>query len=52
MAEKINHQEIYDVLVRVARQAGDMITAAQPHVNTSGSKKNCMSRLEYCWVVI
>jgi hypothetical protein len=41
MAESLNHQEIHELLVEVARKAGDMITSAQPHVNTSGSKKNC-----------
>ena len=43
MAEVINHQEVHDLLVEVARKAGDMITSAQPHVNTSGSKMNCAS---------
>ena len=41
MAESVNHQEVHDLLVEIARKAGDMIATAQPHVNTSGSKKNC-----------
>jgi len=40
MAESVNHQEVHDLLVEIARKAGDMIVTAQPHVNTSGSKKN------------
>lgn len=41
MAEAVNHQQVHDLLVEVARKAGDMIASAQPHVNTSGSKINC-----------
>jgi hypothetical protein len=41
MAESVNHQEVHDLLVEIARKAGDMIAIAQPHVNTSNSKKNC-----------
>ena len=41
MAEAVNHQEVHDLLVAIARKAGDMIAEAQPHVNTSGSKTNC-----------
>ncbi|KAI5782754.1 hypothetical protein EDC01DRAFT_619119 [Geopyxis carbonaria] len=40
MAEAINHQEVHDLLVKVAQKSGDMIANAQPHVNTTGSKKN------------
>jgi hypothetical protein len=42
MAEAVNHQDVHDLLVEIARKAGDMIAKAQPHVNTSGSKKNCL----------
>jgi len=41
MAESVNHQEVHDLLVELARKAGDMIAIAQPHVNTSNSKNNC-----------
>jgi hypothetical protein len=41
MAEAVNHQDVHDLLVEIAHRAGDMIAKAQPHVNTSGSKKNC-----------
>lgn len=41
MAESVNHQEVHDLLVEIARKAGDMIATAQPHVNTSSSKMNC-----------
>lgn len=49
MAESVNHQEVHDLLVEVARKAGDMIATAQPHINTSSSKKNC--RLLGSWDV-
>jgi hypothetical protein len=42
MAESIDHQSVHDLLVEIARRSGDMIAMAQPHVNTSGSKKNCI----------
>ncbi|KAF8250846.1 inositol monophosphatase [Wilcoxina mikolae CBS 423.85] len=40
MAESVDHQQVHDFLVEIARKAGDMIATAQPHVNTSGHKSN------------
>ncbi|KAI5799722.1 hypothetical protein FPQ18DRAFT_253517 [Pyronema domesticum] len=40
MSETVDHQTIHDLLVEIARKAGDMVAGAQPHVNTSGYKKN------------
>lgn len=40
MAESVDHQQVHDFLVEIARKAGDMIASAQPHVNTSGHKSN------------
>lgn len=39
--EDINLPEIHDVLIDVARQAGDMITGATPVVEGAGEKMNC-----------
>lgn len=41
MSETVDHQAIHDLLVEIARKAGDMVAGAQPHINTSGHKKNC-----------
>lgn len=40
MAEA-NLQEIHDVLISIARKAGEMILGANPTTASSGSKKNC-----------
>lgn len=52
MAESVNHQEVYNLLVSVAKRAGDIISAAQPHVQDSDTKKNSMwtfSLADICW---
>ncbi|ORX99560.1 hypothetical protein BCR34DRAFT_495301 [Clohesyomyces aquaticus] len=36
----INLQEIHDVLISIAKQAGEMITSAHPTTGAAGSKKN------------
>lgn len=36
----INLQEVHDFLVDVAKQAGDVITAARPTTTAAGEKKN------------
>ncbi|KAL7269402.1 hypothetical protein RUND412_007942 [Rhizina undulata] len=40
MAEAVNYEEVHDFLVEIAKEAGDMIVRARPHVETSGTKKN------------
>jgi hypothetical protein len=37
----LNLEEIHDVLVTIAKEAGEMITGAKPVVGGVGSKKNC-----------
>lgn len=39
-AAAIDYQEIHDVLVQIALQAGEMITSAQPAVSGHGTKKD------------
>lgn len=41
MADEVNHQEVHDLLVEIAHQAGEMITNANPLVSTTSTKKNC-----------
>lgn len=36
----INLQEVHDVLISVAKRAGEMIISARPSTGGSGSKKN------------
>ncbi|CAC9889829.1 unnamed protein product [Aureobasidium pullulans] len=36
----INLQEVHDFLVDVAKQAGEVITAARPSTTAAGEKKN------------
>jgi myo-inositol-1(or 4)-monophosphatase len=38
----INLQEIHDLLINVAEEAGRMTMAATPSQLSSGTKKNCM----------
>jgi hypothetical protein len=38
---RIDHKEIHDVLITVAKEAGAMITGAKPVAEGVGSKKNC-----------
>jgi len=42
MAE-INLQEIHDLFISVAHEAGRMMMAATPSYLSSGTKKNCTS---------
>jgi hypothetical protein len=44
MAE-LNLQEIHDLLITVAHEAGRMMMAATPSYLSSGTKKNCSSYL-------
>jgi hypothetical protein len=37
----INLKDIQDVLVTIAKEAGEMITGAKPVAEGVGSKKNC-----------
>ena len=37
----LNLQEIHDLLVNVAQEAGRMMLAATPSYLSSGTKKNC-----------
>ncbi len=37
-----NLQEIHDLFIKIARQAGLMILSANPNTIDSGTKKNCM----------
>lgn len=41
----INIQEIHDLLINVAHQAGQMILSANPNANAEGTKKNCTQSL-------
>jgi hypothetical protein len=41
----LNLQEIHDLLVDVAHEAGRMMLAATPSYLSSGTKKNCYSPL-------
>jgi hypothetical protein len=38
---KVDLQEIHDVLINVAKEAGTMITDAKPDAAGVGCKKNC-----------
>jgi len=39
-----NLQEIHDVLVDIAKRAGEKITSARPSVGAIDTKKNCERR--------
>jgi hypothetical protein len=44
MAEPIvKLQEIHDLFIKIARQAGHMMMSANPTTVSSDTKKNCMS---------
>lgn len=47
MAQSINHEEVHNLLVTVARQAGDIIVRAVPHVQTSDTKKNSKAPIPF-----
>lgn len=37
----INLQEVHDVLIAIAREAGQMMLSAHPSVQRTNEKKNC-----------
>lgn len=41
---QLNLKEVHDFLGQLAREAGEMMKAANPSTQTSGSKKNCTYR--------
>lgn len=49
---KLNLEEIQDVLITVAKDAGAMITGAKPIVGEVGSKKNCTFDSISPWVIM
>lgn len=45
MADAVNYQEVHDLLIEIAHQAGEMITSANPLVSTTSTKASCESPL-------
>jgi hypothetical protein len=49
---KMDLEEIHNVLITVAKEAGAMITGAKPVAEGVGSKKNCQCLNEGDWLIL